>query len=83
MAIRSNRPSTEQVNADLLSDIKRRRQWQAVRFLHYAVKDLDLVSDKNLASRIKAKIQIAMDELNTNIKENNHESQPVTITVES
>jgi hypothetical protein len=83
MAIRSNRPSTEQVNADLLSDIQRRRQWQAVRFLHYAVKDLDLVSDKNLASRIKAKIQIAMDELNTNIKENNHESQPVTITVQS
>lgn len=83
MAIRSNRPSTEQVNADLLSDIQRRRQWQAVRFLHYAVKDLDCVSDKNLASRIKAKIQIAMDELNTNIKENNHESQPVTITVES
>ena len=83
MAIRSNRPSTEQVNADLLSDIQRRRQWQAVRFLHYAVKDLDLVSDKNLASRIKAKIQIAMDELNTNIKENNHESQPVAITVES
>jgi hypothetical protein len=83
MPIRSNRPSTEQVNADLLSDIKRRRQWQAVRFLHYAIKDLDLVSDKNLASRIKAKIQIAMDELNTNIKENNHESQPVTITVQS
>ena len=83
MAIRSNRPSTEQVNADLLSDIYRRRQWQAVRFLHYALKDLDLVSDKNLASRIKAKIQIAMDELNTNIKQNNHESQPVTITVES
>jgi hypothetical protein len=81
MAIRSNRPSTEQVNADLLSDIKRRRQWQAVRFLHYAIKDLDQVSDKNLASRIKAKIQIAMDELNTNIKENNHESQPITITV--
>ena len=83
MAIRSNRPSTEQVNADLLSDIQRRRQWQAVRFLHYAVKDLAFVSDKNLASRIKAKIQIAMDELNTNIKENNHESQPVAITVES
>ena len=83
MAIRSNRPSTEQVNADLLSDIQRRRQWQAVRFLHYAIKDLDQVSDKNLALRIKAKIQIAMDGLNTNIKQNNHESQPVTITVES
>ena len=83
MAIRSNRPSTEQVNADLLSDIQRRRQWQAVRFLHYAIKDLDQVSDKNLALRIKAKIQIAMDGLNTNIKQNNHEPQPVTITVES
>ena len=76
MSIRSNRPSTEQVNADLLSDVHRRRQWQAVRFMHYALKELDCVSDKNLATRIKAKIQIAMDELNLNIKENNqNESQ--------
>lgn len=79
MAIRSNRPTAEQVNSDLLSDVKRRRQWQAVRFLHYAIKDLEQVSDKNLASRIKAKIQVAMDELDLNIKDNNHESQSETL----
>lgn len=81
MAVRSNRPSTEQVNADLQADANRRRQWQAIRFLQYALKDLDCVSDKNLASRIKAKIQIALDELDTNIRDNNHESHGTSFEV--
>ncbi len=79
MAVRSNRPATEQVNADLSADLIRRRQWQAVRFLHYACKDLDCVSDKNLATRIKAKIQIAIDELDLNIRTNNHESSQESV----